>query len=276
MDAMIDMMKDGSMILLQFIVASILLSLVWPTYKYYAKIMAIMTVSSMVLIVPIPLFLLRPRRPLNALVPGMVACEFIRWLGVEYEIRGTENINVKNGGVALINHQSAIDIVLLARLLREFRNIVPVVKKEIFYALPFGIGSYLVGVVFIDRKNTASAMNVMKREAVAINRDNLKLAIFPEGTRHDRDTLLPFKKGSFHVAVDSQAIIQPIVVSKYAFIDHKKKRFGRGRVVIQILPEISTVGKGKDDIHELVELCQNTMQAQFDALNAECKQYCQM
>lgn len=40
-----------------------------------------------------------------------MACEFIRWLGVEYEIRGTENINVKNGGVVLLNHQSAIDIV---------------------------------------------------------------------------------------------------------------------------------------------------------------------
>ncbi|XP_058819058.1 1-acyl-sn-glycerol-3-phosphate acyltransferase alpha-like isoform X2 [Topomyia yanbarensis] len=263
-------------LVLQFIVASILLSLVWPTYKYYAKMTAILMVSSLVLIVPIPLFLFKPRWPLNALVPGIVACEFIRWLGVEYEIRGAEHINVKNGGVALLNHQSAIDIVLLARLLREFRNIVPVVKKEIFYALPFGIGSYLVGVVFIDRKNTASAMNVMKREAVAITRDNLKLAIFPEGTRHDRDTLLPFKKGSFHVAVDSQAIIQPVVISKYAFINHKKKRFGRGRVIVQILPEISTKGKGKEDINELVESCQQIMQAQFDALNAEAKQYCHL
>ncbi|XP_053693177.1 1-acyl-sn-glycerol-3-phosphate acyltransferase alpha-like isoform X2 [Sabethes cyaneus] len=235
-----------------------------------------MTVSSLVLIIPIPLFLFKPRWPLNALIPGIVACEFIRWMGVEYEIRGKEHINVHNGGVALINHQSAIDIVLLARLLREFRNIVPVVKKEIFYALPFGIGSYLVGVVFIDRKNTASAKDVMKREAVAITRDNLKLAIFPEGTRHDRDTLLPFKKGSFHVAVDSQAVIQPVVVSKYVFIDHKKKRFGRGRVIVKILPEIPTKGKGKDDINQLVEHCQKIMQSEFDKVNAEAKQYCRM
>ncbi|XP_055548564.1 1-acyl-sn-glycerol-3-phosphate acyltransferase alpha-like [Wyeomyia smithii] len=278
MEAIINTIKDvflGS-IVLQFFALSILLSLLWPTYKYYAKLAAIMTVSALVLIIPIPLFLFKPRWPLNALIPGIVACEFIRWMGVEYEIRGKEHINVNNGGVALINHQSAIDIVLLARLLREFRNIVPVVKKEIFYALPFGIGSYLVGVVFIDRKNTASAKDVMKREAVAITRDNLKLAIFPEGTRHDRDTLLPFKKGSFHVAVDSQAIIQPIVVSKYVFIDHKRKRFGRGRVIVKILPEISTKGKGKDDINQLVEHCQQIMQTEFDKVNAEAIQYCRM
>ncbi|XP_062549004.1 1-acyl-sn-glycerol-3-phosphate acyltransferase alpha-like isoform X2 [Armigeres subalbatus] len=232
--------------------------------------------SFLVLVIPIPLFLFKPRWPLNALIPGIVACEIIRWFGVQYEIRGKEHINVNNGGVALINHQSAIDIVLLSRLLREFRNIVPVVKKELFYALPFGIASYLVGVVFIDRKNTSSAKDVMKREAVAIQRDNLKLAIFPEGTRHGKDTLLPFKKGSFHVAIDSQSVIQPIIVSKYAFLDHKKKRFGRGRVIVKILPEISTKGMTKDNINSLVEKCQTTMQKEFDALSAEVKQYCHL
>lgn len=71
---------------------------------------------------------------------------------------------------------------VLSRLLREFRNIVPVVKKELFYMLPFGIASYLVGVVFIDRKNTASAKDVMKREAVAITKDHVS-AVRPTGTR---------------------------------------------------------------------------------------------
>ncbi|XP_062549003.1 1-acyl-sn-glycerol-3-phosphate acyltransferase alpha-like isoform X1 [Armigeres subalbatus] len=278
MEAIISTIKDVFLksTCVQIIAVSILLSFVWPTFKYYAKLTAILLMSFLVLVIPIPLFLFKPRWPLNALIPGIVACEIIRWFGVQYEIRGKEHINVNNGGVALINHQSAIDIVLLSRLLREFRNIVPVVKKELFYALPFGIASYLVGVVFIDRKNTSSAKDVMKREAVAIQRDNLKLAIFPEGTRHGKDTLLPFKKGSFHVAIDSQSVIQPIIVSKYAFLDHKKKRFGRGRVIVKILPEISTKGMTKDNINSLVEKCQTTMQKEFDALSAEVKQYCHL
>lgn len=278
MDTIISAIKDvflGSTCV-QIITVSILLSLVWPTFKYYAKMTAVLLCSFLVLVVPIPLFFFKPRWPLNALIPGIVACNFIRWVGVEYEIRGKEHINVKNGGVVLLNHQSAIDIVMLSRLLREFRNIVPVVKKELFYAMPFGLASYLVGVVFIDRKNISSAKDVMAREAVAIQRDNLKLAIFPEGTRHDKDTLLPFKKGSFHVAIDSQSVIQQVIVSKYGFLDHKKKRFGRGRVIIKILPEISTKGMTKEDINQLVENCQKTMQAEFDALSAEAKQYCHL
>ncbi|ETN60948.1 1-acyl-sn-glycerol-3-phosphate acyltransferase [Anopheles darlingi] len=158
---------------LQVLVALLVGSLLSTTFKYHAKLFIILLMSFLVLVVPIPLFLFKPRWPLNALVPGIVACLFIRAFGVEYEIRGQEHINVRNGGVVLLNHQSAIDIVMLSRLLREFRNIVPVVKKELFYVLPFGIASYLVGVVFIDRQNSASAKDVMKREAVAITKDHV-------------------------------------------------------------------------------------------------------
>lgn len=52
---------------LQLVLGSILLSLVWPTFKYYAKMTAILFVSFMVLVIPIPLFLIKPRWPLNAL-----------------------------------------------------------------------------------------------------------------------------------------------------------------------------------------------------------------
>ncbi|XP_035796200.1 1-acyl-sn-glycerol-3-phosphate acyltransferase alpha-like isoform X2 [Anopheles albimanus] len=173
---------------LQVLVALVVGSLLSSTFKYHAKMFIILLMSFLVLVVPIPLFLFKPRWPLNALIPGIVACLFIRAFGVEYEIRGQEHINVRNGGVVLLNHQSAIDIVMLSRLLREFRNIVPVVKKELFYVLPFGIASYLVGVVFIDRQNSASAKDVMKREAVAITKDHLKLAIFPEGGGHFPET----------------------------------------------------------------------------------------
>lgn len=31
-------------------------------------------------------------------------------MGLTYEIRGIENINVKRGGIVVINHQSIIDV----------------------------------------------------------------------------------------------------------------------------------------------------------------------
>jgi lysophosphatidate acyltransferase len=52
--------------------------------------------------------------------------------------------------------------------------------------------------------------------------------MFPEGTRNGSATLLPFKKGAFHVAIASQTPIQPVVVSRYNFLDESKKLFNSG------------------------------------------------
>jgi lysophosphatidate acyltransferase len=44
--------------------------------------------------------------------------------------------------------------------------------------------------------------------------------IFPEGERsfHTKPDLLPFKKGAFHLAVQAQVAIVPIVINNYADI----------------------------------------------------------
>lgn len=52
--------------------------------------------------------------------------------------------------------------------------------------------------------------------------------MFPEGTRHGGQELLPFKKGAFHVAIASQTPIQPVVVSQYTFLEAKNHVFNSG------------------------------------------------
>lgn len=52
--------------------------------------------------------------------------------------------------------------------------------------------------------------------------------MFPEGTRHGGKDLLPFKKGAFHVAIASQTLIQPVVVSRYSFLDSTNHTFNSG------------------------------------------------
>lgn len=64
-------------------------------------------------------------------------------------------------------------------------------------------------------------------------------------------------------------MIQPIVVSRYTFLDSERKFFGRGHSIVRILPEISTKGMTKDDIDSLLPKVQKTMQEEFDKLNDE-------
>lgn len=83
------------------------------------------------------------------------------------------------------------------------------------------------------------------------------------------DALLPFKKGSIHLAVQAQCPIQPIVVSRYTFLDSKAKVFGRGHSVITILPEVETKGMTKADVDSLTMKVQKIMQENFEKINDE-------
>lgn len=83
----------------------------------------------------------------------------------------------------------------------------------------------LSGTVWINRGNTASALKAMSLTAEDIQRQKKSLFIFPEGTRtlSPELTLKPFKKGAFHLAVQSGLPIVPIVCQNYEGL------FGRGR-----------------------------------------------
>lgn len=104
-----------------------------------------------------------------------------------------------------------------------------IARKEVLYLFPFGLAAYLWGTLFINRSNKNDSLNKLNKESRAINERACKLLFFPEGTRHQGDQLLPFKKGSFHIAIQSQSMIQPVVVSKYTFLNSDRKIFGRGK-----------------------------------------------
>lgn len=57
--------------------------------------------------------------------------------------------------------------------------------------------------------------------------------IFPEGTRNYTGRLLPFKKGAFYLAIQTQLPIVPVVISCYnSFLDHRNKIFDDGELCL--------------------------------------------
>lgn len=104
-----------------------------------------------------------------------------------------------------------------------------VAKREVLYYFPFGLASYLWGTLFIDRSNKTDAKDRLNKETNAIREYSAKLLLFPEGKRNLGDALLPFKKGAFHIAIQSESAIQPVVVSRYWFLNDERTIFGRGK-----------------------------------------------
>ncbi|XP_045761575.1 1-acyl-sn-glycerol-3-phosphate acyltransferase alpha-like [Maniola jurtina] len=236
--------------------------------RYYIKFTLFVVLSLIFATAPLPLMFLKPFDPKNALIPAAFLRLTARLLGIRWTVRGLENVDDSRGAVVLLNHQSCIDLYVLAVLWPLMARCTVVSKRSLQYLVPFGTATWMWGTVFIDR-GASSARSVLNKQSEAVKNHKRKLLLFPEGTRHSGDKLLPFRKGAFHVALDAGAPIQPVVVSKYHFLDSESHRFGSGEIIITILPLIETEGTIKEDISNLVETTQNKMQEVFSRTSTE-------
>jgi 1-acyl-sn-glycerol-3-phosphate acyltransferase len=143
-------------------------------------------------------------------------------------------------------------------------------KKELLYCGPFGVAAWLAGMIFVDRSNRKKAHEIMANTASVMHARNVNVWIFPEGTRNCGEKLLPFKKGAFHLAIQAQVPIFPIVLSSYRdFLSRDKRIFNTGRVIVSCLPRFNTAGLSVDAIDELVEKVHNSMESVFLSTSAE-------
>lgn len=90
--------------------------------------------------------------------------------------------------------------------------------------------------VFIDRNNRQNARAAFEDAARVMKEEKQSVYIFPEGTRSytSQPDMLPFKKGAFHLAVQAQVPIVPIVVANYSNVLHvQSKRFTGGKIPVK-------------------------------------------
>lgn len=231
--------------------------------RYYIKFSFFVVVAATVPHVCIPFMLLRIGHWGNALPSAWSLIEGVRFLGVRYCVRGKENLVHDSGSVILVNHQSAIDLTVLGELWCMLDRCCVVAKKELLYFGLFGLAAALWGTSFIDRKKGKQAFDVLSDAGDHIKKTKGHLIIFPEGHRHSNLTLMPFKKGAFITAISKQIPIQPVVVSKYYFLNSKQKIFNSGVSYITVLPAIPTEGLTQDDLPALMEKTYECMNSKF-------------
>src|SRR6185369_10828189 len=65
--------------------------------------------------------------------------------------------------------------------------------------------------IAVDRKNRESAVESVK-QAVEVLKSGVSMMAYPEGTRSRDGKLLPFKKGPFHLAMDSGIPVVPVTI----------------------------------------------------------------
>lgn len=201
------------------------------------------------------------------------ACQFYRHyfippLGVKFEVEGEEHLK-ENPVIYLLNHQSSFDVVCFGHL--SPRNTVVIGKKSLKYVPGFGRLLEMSGCIFVDRANHEDAMIQIDRAGKEIVERKINVLVFPEGTRsREGDSLLPFKKGAFNIAVSAQVPIVPIIIGDQKHIYYSKLRlFRSGTLKIRVLPPIPTKGLTRTNVPELCDRVRNIMIEEIKALNAE-------
>lgn len=154
-------------------------------------------------------------------------------------VTGREHIMPDRSYLILSNHQSFIDIpVLAASIPLRFAWL----AKESLFKIPvIGWSMSMAGFIPIRREKKRDAMRSLKRVATALE-EGRSVLIFPEGTRSYSNRLLPFKRGGVSVLAQTTARILPVTISgSYNAMNPKTFliNFGK-RIRVHIHPPIET------------------------------------
>ncbi|KAF5369610.1 hypothetical protein D9757_001070 [Collybiopsis confluens] len=180
-------------------------------------------------------------------------------LGISVEVEGEEHLLTKPG-VILSNHQSMLDVLFVGKLMPKRTSIMA--KKSLQYT-PLGPFMLMSGAVFIDRGNNARAVRSLDAAGQLMKARKISLWMYPEGTRNlsQEPDMLPFKKGAFHLAVQSGIPIVPIVTENYWRI-YREGVFGRGLIKVR-------EGMTVDDVPELTKRVRDLMMSALRDLSVK-------
>ena len=134
-----------------------------------------------------------------------------------------------------------------------------VAKKELLKAPVFGQGMSFVNIIAIDRSNPERAIASMKK-ARDIMADGYSFGVFVEGTRAMPGELLPFKKGAFHLALQTGSAIVPVAIKNTDWMMGKRTGVAyAGEIEMVLLPPIETAGLNAEE--DLINLLRETRTA---------------
>lgn len=176
------------------------------------------------------------------------------WLkacGAKVKVTCRENIDPEKSYVFASNHRSYLDTATL--FFYAGQKIGLVAKAELIKIPVFGVGMSFVNIIAIDRSDPERALRSME-QARLLMEDGFSFGVFVEGTRALPGELLPFKKGAFHLALQTGAEIVPVAIKNTDCMMGKRQGVAySGEIEMVLLPPIETKGRSIDDVMELLE-----------------------
>jgi len=133
----------------------------------------------------------------------------VRLTGVKVEVRGKENLDPKGTYIFMCNHVSNLDPPIVVPMIPGRTSVL--VKKQVFQVPILSTAMHLADMIPVDRQNREAAIQSVK-EAQRVMITGVHMTVFPEGTRSTDGRLQPFKKGPFHLALETGFPVVPMTI----------------------------------------------------------------
>ncbi len=219
-------------------ITSVVLAIVLPLYTFAAGLVGIPYA-----------FLTKDSRILFWLARLGVRIGFIL-ARIRIVTHGLEKISSGSHFIFMMNHNSNLDA---PAVFMKIPGPVRVLgKKELFRLPVLSTAMRMGGFVPVDRSNREAAIE-SARSAARIAASGASFLIAPEGTRSRTGDLLPFKKGGFHIAIDSRVPVLPVtVVGAFELMPPGSFAIKPGKIEIFFHDPIATTGLQSRDRFELI------------------------
>jgi len=156
----------------------------------------------------------------------------------DVKVEGLENIDHKKTYVAVSNHQSLADIVLMYKTKMQFKW---VAKESLFKVPVLGWNLQLAKHIRL-RRNEFSSIKKVYKEAAGWLRSGVSVVFFPEGTRNSDSAMGEFQNGAFKLAIKEKVPILPILIqgTRDAIPKGSWRFTAKTSCLIKVLPAIDT------------------------------------
>ena len=200
-----------------------------------------------------------PRKKMDYLIRSW-AKRLLSPTKMKYTVHNPHNIEFNsNRPIILVsNHLSAYDIPLC--ILAIPASVRMLAKKELF-RIPFmAQGMKAAEFIKIDRQNRKEAVKDLAHAKQKLE-SGIVAWIAAEGTRSKTTEMLPFKKGAFSLAIDTQAIIVPVVICGIEkVLPTKTTKLTTGlHVDVHIGESVDVEGMTKKETKQLMDDVRNQM-----------------
>lgn len=152
--------------------------------------------------------------------------------GCKVTILGKENIPEDTPVLFVGNHRSYFDILIYHEAIG--RPVGYIAKSEMrkIPLLPLYMDD--IGCLFLDRDDIKQGLKIINQGAEYMKLGH-SMVLFPEGTRNQKEEMLPFKEGGYKMAEKSKSPIVPVAItgSDLLLESAPKKHIRGSRVIIQ-------------------------------------------